>query len=143
MVAVKEVPTHELLDHVALKLEKMKEMEKPPWAEQVKTGPQAERPPEDPKWWYLRQASLLRKIYLQGPIGTNKLRDWYGGKKRRGVKPEKHSKSGGKVIRTCMQQLEQAGFVKKVEKKGRIITPKGQSLLEKTASEVSTKDDKK
>ena len=50
---------------------------------------------------------------------------------------ERHVDAGGKVIRTCLQQLEKAGLIQSVEKKGRIITPAGQKLVDKTAVEVN------
>lgn len=135
MATVKSVNTQQLLEKVGEKLQK-EGIEAPEWSENVKTGAYAQRPPENEDWWYFRMASVLRRIALYGPIGTNKLRTWYGGRARRGSKPEQHKKAGGKVIRTCLQQLEAANLVKNVKGKGRIITPKGQSLLEKTASEI-------
>lgn len=135
MATVKSVSTQQLLERVGEKLQK-EGIEMPEWARNVKTGVYAERPPENPDWWYVRAASVLRKIQLHGPVGTNKLRTWYGGAQNRGARPEKHTKAGGKVIRTCLQQLEKADLVKNVKGKGRILTPKGQSILEKTASEI-------
>jgi small subunit ribosomal protein S19e len=108
----------------------------PEWSIFVKTGVSRERPPVDKDWWYTRAASILRKVYLRGPIGTNKLRIKYGGRKNRGYKPEKTYVGSGKIIRTILQQLEQIEFIKKAEKevhKGRVITPKGKSFLDKLA----------
>lgn len=137
MVSVKSVDTQKLLEELAEKLKKTKGIEFPEWARFVKTSPHAERPPENQDWWYIRMAAVLRKIYLMGPIGTNKLRRWFGGKQRRGVKPERHKKAGGKIIRTCLQQLEKVGLIKQIKGKGRVVTPQGQSFLEKTATEVA------
>jgi len=78
----------------------------------------------------------LRKIYLMGPIGTNKLRVKYSSRKNRGYAPEKTFRGSGKIIRTILQQLEGIGFIKKEEKdirKGRMITPQGKSFLDKLA----------
>lgn len=104
----------------------------PEWARFVKTGVSRERPPEQPDWFYLRSASVLRKIYTDGPVGVQKLRSCYGGLHRRGHKPAHFAKGGGKVIRTILQQLEAAGYVQK-EKKGRIITSQGQKLVDAAA----------
>ena len=55
----------------------------------------------------------------------------------------KHKKRGGAVIiRSSLQQLEKAGLVKKVEKKGRVMTPKGISLLDSLATEIQKKLEK-
>jgi hypothetical protein len=50
-------------------------------------------------WWYVRCASLQRKIYIHGPIGIEKLRAEYGGRKDFGVRPEHAVKAGGAIIR--------------------------------------------
>ncbi|MDP1695228.1 MAG: 30S ribosomal protein S19e, partial [Candidatus Woesearchaeota archaeon] len=111
-----------------------KEIAMPVWAKFVKTGHAKQRPPEDQDWWYKRAASILRKIYRHGPIGTNKLKKKYGSKKNRGHKPEMYAEGSGKIIRVILQQLEQKQLIKQETKgthKGRVITPKGKSFLDK------------
>lgn len=108
----------------------------PSWANIVKTGAHTQKPPENPDWWYIRCASLLRKIYIHGPIGIGKLRADYGGRKDYGVKPEHAVKAGGAIIRKALQQLEAAGLVEKYQNRGRIVTKKGKDLLNKIAEEV-------
>jgi len=49
-----------------------------------------------------------------------------------------HSTPGsGAIIRRALQQLETAQLVKKMPKKGRVITPKGIALLDKVAGQVA------
>jgi len=84
-------------------------------------------------------ASILRKILIKGPIGVSKLRIFYGNRKNMGMAPEHFVIAGGNIIRKLLQQLEKAGLAKQTEKgvhKGRILTPKGISLLDKTAAEI-------
>lgn len=104
----------------------------PEWSQVVKTGMAKERPPENLDWWYHRAASILRKIYIKGPIGVSKLRTLYSSKKNRGLKPERVYPAGGKIIRTILQQLEEVKLIQKQEKgkKGRIITNQGKSFLD-------------
>lgn len=133
-MSIYDVDTNELLEKAAEALKKVEAVKMPKWATFVKTGPGKERPPEKPDWWYIRTASILRKIYLKGPIGVSKLRSYYRSKKNRGYKPERVYKASGKITRTILQQLEKANFIKQTEKgihKGRIITPKGKSFLNK------------
>ena len=134
MATIYDTNVQELLDKVA---EALKEKIKAPeWSIFVKTGMSRERPPENKDWWYIRAASILRKVYLRGPIGTNKLRAKYSGRKNRGYKPEKMYIGSGKIIRVILQQLEKAEFIKQGAKgvhKGRMITPKGKSFLDKLA----------
>ena len=116
-----------------------KEIKMPEWAIFVKTGTSRERPPVNKDWWYTRAAAILRKIYINGPIGVSKLRTKYGGKKNRGYKPAKFYKASGKIIRTVLQQLEKAGYIKFEEKKvhkGRVVTKKGKSFLDKLSNSL-------
>jgi len=138
MVSVYDVDATALIEKLAGKL--AKEIEMPAWANFVKTGTHKERPPVLENWWYIRAAAILRTIYKNGPVGVSKLRSKYGGAKNRGRKRHHFTKGSGKVIRTIVQQLEEKGYLKRAPKgKGRLTTSAGQSLLEKTASEVYTK----
>jgi len=133
-----DVPPQKLIGRLSEELKKNGNIKPPEWSRFVKTGVSTERPPSQEDWWFLRSAAILRKIYLKGPIGTQRLRNIFGGRRRRGHKPAHHRKAGGKIIRLILQQLENANYIKKTEKprKGRIITPKGQRLLSKMASEL-------
>jgi len=125
-----------LVQKVAVYLKENKVIEPPPWAPFVKTGVHKERPPQDPDWWYIRAAAIMRKLYIRGPIGVSRLRTLYGGRHRRGHRPPKFAKGSGAIIRKILQQLEDAGLVQKADKKGRILTPKGRELLEEAAKIV-------
>lgn len=134
-----DVDVNKLLEKVAEEMKKIESIKKPDWATFVKTGPGKERPPLKSDWWYMRSASMLRKIYLKGPIGVSKLRNNYKTKKNRGHKPEKVYQASGKLTRTILQQLEKAGFIKFEEKdvhKGRTITGKGKSFMEKLCKDI-------
>lgn len=139
-----DVSQRELIDEVANQLKDI--IQKPEWADYVKTGAHKERPPVRDDWWFVRVAAILRTVHIKGPIGVSKLRTKYGGRKNRGVKPEKFVKGSGSVIRHALQQLEQAGLVKQAEKgvhKGRITTPKGDSLLFSAAKRVALRSENK
>ena len=134
-----DVDAQDLILKTAEELKKIPEIKAPAWAAFVKTGMHKERPPVNDDWWYVRTASVLRKIYRLGPIGVSKLRTGYGGNKNRGVKKEHFYKGSGNIVRKALQQLEKAGLIKFAEKgvhKGRIITPKGKSFLDKIAAQI-------
>jgi len=138
MVNVRDVDARKLIPAVKEELKKVEEVQPPEWSKFSKSGINRERPPEQPDFWYIRSASILRRIYLDGPVGVEKLRTFYGGRKRRGTKPARSRKASGALIRTIIQQLEKAGFVEnKKEVKGRTITPKGQKFLDNISYEVS------
>ncbi|MBI2148055.1 40S ribosomal protein S19 [Candidatus Woesearchaeota archaeon] len=108
----------------------------PEWTKFVKTGQSKARPPVDSDWFYKRAAAILITIYKRGPIGVSKLRVKYGSKKRRGHNPEKFYIASGKIIRNILQQLDKANltlYKKEGIIKGRIITAKGKSLVNKNA----------
>jgi len=138
LVTVFDVPPEKLIEALAKYLkENVPEVKPPPWALFVKTaGPARERPPEDPDWWYIRCASLLRKLYIYGPVGVERLRTAYGGRTKNTMLPERFHKGGGSIIRKALQQLESAGLVAKAPGKGRILTPEGRSLLDRIATRV-------
>jgi len=136
MVNARFVPPQLLIDALAEYLkENVEEVKPPEWAAYVKTGSHKERVPDDPEWWYKRCASLLRKIYLEGPVGVERLRTYYGGRKNMGTVREHFRKAGGAILRNALQQLEAAGLVKTTPR-GRVITPKGMSVVDKVAAEV-------
>ena len=115
----------------------------PKWAPFVKTGSHASRPPQNPEWWFIRCASLLRKIYLKGPIGIEHLRSEYGGRVDRGVKPEHARRSGGSIIRKAIQQLEAVGLVEPLRNGGRVVTGEGRRLLDRLSTEIKKDLEKK
>ncbi len=135
MATVYDVPADLLIQRVAEKLKEMEEFKPPEWAAFVKTGVHKERAPEQPDWWYIRVAAIFRKVYTDGPVGIERLRTVYGGRKRRGVEPPKFRKGSGSIIRKALQQLEKAGFVRQTSE-GRVVTPQGRSFLDKTAAEL-------
>jgi small subunit ribosomal protein S19e len=138
MANVYSVPGTELVKEIAKDLKENKKIAQPPFVEFVKTSCSKERAPDDLNWYYTRMASILRRIYIDGPVGVQRLRTYYGGRKNRGVKPHHFKKGSGKIVRSCLQALEKEGLIKK-DKKGRVITPKGQSYLNKKSKEVLNK----
>ena len=132
-----QVPVDLFIEKLAKYLrENVGEVSPPTWSLTAKTGSHRERPPQQSDWWFLRCASLLRKLYVHAPIGVQRLRVEYGGRKRKGRRIEHSRKSGGSSIREPLQQLEKAGLVSKQEKEGRKITREGIGLLNRISAEV-------
>lgn len=131
MTSIFDSNIQQTIENTAKKLKPLLKI--PEWTKFTKTSSGKQRIP-DKEYWHLRAASILRQIYIKGPMGTEKLKKKYGSKKNRGVKPEKFYKGSGKIIRTILQQLEENKLITKQNKgkhKGRIITQKGKSLLNK------------
>ncbi len=133
-----EVPAGELINRLAKHLkENVSDISPPPWSEFAKTGAHKERPPQNPDWWYVRCASLMRKLYVRGPVGVSRLRVQYGGNVGKGNSPEHQVPAGGSAIREPLQQLQKAELVTVDGKKGRKLTRQGITLLNRTAGEVA------
>ncbi len=136
-LGITEIPKSELIERAAKELQKVESVQPPGWALFVKTGTFKQRQPMRNDWWFVRAAAILRRIAsAEGPIGVQKLRTMYGGKKNRGHAPERFYPGSGSIIRKVLQQLDKAGFTKRLDKglhKGRTVTPQGLSFLGRIA----------
>jgi small subunit ribosomal protein S19e len=135
MAKVYDVPADVLIERLSTIL-KSEDIPTPSWTPFVKTGAHADKPPQDREWWYTRCASVMRKIYLRGPIGINELRKVYGGGKPSGYGAAHHKSAGGAIIRNAIQGLEKLGYIEKVEKKGRVVSKQGMQKLDRLATEI-------
>jgi small subunit ribosomal protein S19e len=139
MVTLYDVPADALIQAVAEQLEG--ELEPPEWAVYAKSGTGREFPPEQPDFWYVRAASMLRTVAKDGPVGVKRLATRYGsvkeGSSRYRMAP-RHSTTGSRnQLRTMLQQLEEAGYLERPpDDEGRVVSAAGQSLLDGTAGAV-------
>ncbi len=138
LITPNDVPASQLIQKLAKYLkENIDAINPPQWSTIAKTGSHTEKQPQNPDWWYTRCASILRKIYIHGPIGIEKLRADYGGRKDRGVKPDRTAKAGGSTIRKVLQQLETVGYIETQKTRGRKTTRQGRKLLQELAEELN------
>ncbi|SVC83037.1 uncharacterized protein METZ01_LOCUS335891, partial [marine metagenome] len=77
MASVNDIGPEKANQLLASELKKIDKITPPSWADFVKTGQHKERPPENPDWWFVRAASILRNIYNHGPVGVSKMRTRY------------------------------------------------------------------
>jgi len=131
------VPASQFIEKLAKYIkENVEQVQPPTWAAVAKTGSHVEKQPQDPDWWYTRAASVMRKVYVHGPIGLEQLRSDYGGRKGFHVSPNHASKAGGSNIRKILQQLESAGLIQVTRPKGRVMTPKGRKMLQEISQDL-------
>ncbi|MFX0001918.1 MAG: 30S ribosomal protein S19e [Promethearchaeota archaeon] len=127
-----------LIEAIAEKLKEYPEISPPKGSEFWKTAFFKELAPNNfENFWYIRCASILRKVKKYGPIGVNKLRKFYGGRNRKGPGLHHSAKGSGKIIRVALQQLENAKLLEKIEKEGRVVSGEGISLLERMAYAIT------
>jgi small subunit ribosomal protein S19e len=137
MTTVFDVPADSLITRLKEELKKRNEIKPPAWAAFAKTGVHKQMPPEEPDWWFIRSAALLRRLYVDGPVGVQRMRTAYGGKRDRGSSPYQFRKGSGSIVRKIFQQLEKAGLVEK-NKSGRRISAAGMSYLDALANDIAT-----
>lgn len=135
MAKAYDVPADLLINKLSENLKK-EEITQPSWIPFVKTGSHAKRPPQQNDWYYTRCASLLRKIYLHGPIGLRDLRAMYGSTKAVGYGGKHHRDAGGAIIRTAVHNLEKLGYLDKAEGKGRTISHEGMKKIDRVSTEI-------
>jgi small subunit ribosomal protein S19e len=128
-----DVPPAVYLPRLAAELKTRGAVVPPAWAPFVKTGVHKQQAPTQPDWWYLRSASVLRKIYMRGTTGVHRLSVDYGGKRDRGSSPY-HTRPGSRaVLREIVQQLEKSGLVQSYKNRGRRVSAEGLRLLDTVA----------
>lgn len=142
MTTYHDVPADLLIGELSARLSEMEAISPPEWSSIVKTGTHRERPPTQDNWWFIRSAAILRKVGKLGPIGANHMAQHFGGPKDRGVKPNRAVAGSRNISRTIMQQLFNAGLIESKMNvagnvnHGKVLTPKGQSLLDSVAHDV-------
>ena len=67
-MAIYDVNPTDLILKTAEKLKDINEIQPPEWATFVRTGHGRDRPPLQENWWFIRGASILRKILIKGPV---------------------------------------------------------------------------
>uniref|UniRef100_A0A915BG35 Ribosomal protein S19S n=2 Tax=Parascaris univalens TaxID=6257 RepID=A0A915BG35_PARUN len=135
--SVKDVDQHEIVRQIAGFLKKSGKVKVPEWSDLVKLGITKELAPVDSDWYYVRTASVARRLYIRSPTGVGALRRVYGSNKRRGVTPNHFAKASGSVIRKALQTLEAIKWVEKhPDGNGRILTKQGRKDLDRIASQM-------
>ena len=118
---VKDVPADVFIKAYAAHLKRTGKMQVPEWVGLIKTASYKELAPYDEDWYYIRAASIARRLYIRRGTGVGAFTKVYGGRDRRGLRGGSFSRSSAGLIRSCVQQLEAIGVVSKV--------PKGYVLL--------------
>ncbi|KAJ6794403.1 40S ribosomal protein S19-like [Iris pallida] len=133
---VKDVCPYDFVKAYSAHLKRSGKMELPQWTDIVKTGRFKELAPYDPDWYYIRAASMARKIYLRQGIGVGGFQKIYGGRKRNGSRPPHFCKSSGAVARNILQQLQAMNIIDVDPKGGRVITSQGRRDLDQVAGRI-------
>lgn len=136
MVTAFDVPADKLIPKIAEELKKVESIAPPDWAAYVKTGRHREKSPVNNDWWHTRAAAVLRKIYVEGPVGTTRLAAMFGGRADRGSKPNKAVRGSRSISRVTVQQLEKGQLVQKQKDGGRVVTPKARKMIDAMSTQI-------
>jgi len=136
MATAFDVPADRLIPKLAEELKKVEEIKAPEWSMFVKTGRHREKGPVSADWWHTRVAAVLRKIYVEGPVGTTRLAAMYGGKADRGSKPNRAVRGSRSISRVTVQQLEKSQLIQKQKDGGRVVTAKGRKMIDSMSTQI-------
>ncbi|HUV62171.1 MAG TPA: 30S ribosomal protein S19e [Thermoplasmata archaeon] len=136
MATAYDIPAEKLVPRLAEELKKLDTVKAPEWAMFVKTGRHKEKSPIEEGWWFVRSAAVLRKVYMDGPIGTTRVAAAFGGKADRGSKPNKAVRGSRAIARMTIQQLEKSQLIQRDKDGGRVVTGKGRKLVDGLSTEL-------
>ncbi|XP_070494749.1 small ribosomal subunit protein eS19A [Chironomus tepperi] len=135
-LTVKDVDQDKIVQGVALFLKKSGKLKVPDNMDVVKTSKAKELSPTNADWFYVRCASILRRMYHRGAIGVGGVKKIYGTRQRDGVCPSHWCRADGAVARRALQALEHIKLVEKHADGGRKLTAQGQRDLDRIATQI-------
>ena len=108
----------------------------PNCTEYIKTSHGRERAPQNPDWYYMRCAAVLRRIYLRPGVGLGGLSKKFANKKNRGSRPEITTRAAKGPLHWACKSLEGLKLVTKGKESGRVLTREGRKRCDTIASNV-------
>ena len=105
-ICVRDVKADQFIEAYAEHLKNSDKFELPVWSDTIKTAVFKELAPYGDDWYYIRAASIARKVYLRPGVGVGMLQKWYGGSYRRGARTEHFRKASAGIIRSVLIQLD-------------------------------------
>jgi small subunit ribosomal protein S19e len=137
-ICVRDVSAVEFIKAYADHLKNSDKFDLPTWSDTIKTSVAKELAPYGDDWYYIRAASIARKVYLRPGIGIGQLQKWYGSTYRRGARTEHFRKASSGIIRSVLLQLEEMKVVEKMPHSvgGRRMSIVGQQDLDRIAGAI-------
>jgi len=133
---VRDVPAHKWVKAMAQQFKREGKILVPTCTDFIKTSHGRERAPQNPDWYYMRCASVLRRIYKRPGTGYGGLSKAYGNRKNRGSMPERTIRAATGPIHWACKSLEGLKLIAKGKGKGRIVTPEGRKKADTVAFNV-------
>jgi small subunit ribosomal protein S19e len=135
-ITVRDISSDAFIKAYAEHLKNSDKFELPTWADTVKTAVFKEMCPlASDDWYYIRAASIARKIYLRPGTGVGALCKWYGGAYKRGTRKAIYRKANSGIIRSVLKNLEEMKVIEEANNgKGRKMTRVGQQDLDRIST---------
>lgn len=133
---VRDVPANKWCKAVAQQLKREGKIFVPTCSDLTKTSHGRERAPQSNDWYYMRCASVMRRIYVRPGTGYGGLSKAYGNLKNRGCKPERTIRAATGPLHWACKSLEGLKLITKGKGKGRVMTPAGKKLADTVAFNV-------
>ena len=108
----------------------------PSCTELIKTSHGRDRAPQNPDWYYIRCAAVLRRIYMRPGTGTGGLSKPFGNKKNRGSQPEITTRAARGLLHWCCKSLEGLKLIQKGKTSGRCVSKLGRQKADTIASNL-------
>ena len=98
-MTVLDVDYNVFINALANKLKADGKLAQPDWTQFVKTGVTRQYSPNEQNWYYLKAAAILRRVYIQGPLGIKDFRKIFASEKQSCVGKSHHVLASGKLCR--------------------------------------------
>ncbi|KII62427.1 40S ribosomal protein S19-1 [Thelohanellus kitauei] len=140
MPGVCDVDPSEFVFELSKSLQKKSGIELPEFTTFCKTSHGKEHAPYRKDWFFVRMASMARRLYTEQGMGVGHFTRIYGVGKRNGTRPKHHVDGSGSVSRKALQLLGKLNIVEIDQVNGgRRLTAQGRKELDAVANVVLNK----
>lgn len=94
----------------------------------IKTSHGKQYSPEDPNWFYVRMASIVRTVMCKGSVSLKTLARKHSCRKNGGVRPSRYAKASDFVNASAVEQLIKIGWFN-FQSKNDILTSNAKEVL--------------
>lgn len=102
----------------------------------IKTSHGKEFSPEDPNWFFVRMASIVRTVMCKGSVSLKTLGRKHSCRKNGGVRPSRHARASSFVNESAVEQLVKIGWFNFQSKKD-ILTAPAKEILGEIIEKIS------
>ncbi|KAI5148369.1 small subunit ribosomal protein S19e [Enteropsectra breve] len=102
----------------------------------IKTGHGKQYSPENPDWYYVRMAAIVRQAMRFGTVSRKGLAHRYGIRKNRGVRPTKFARASDFVNHSAIEELKKIGWFN-FDNEENILTKEAKDILGEIVDKIN------